>query len=49
MDETTSVLFGLDGHRVLDVVGVEPGVVRVVIEDVEERTWRMRMAARPAG
>src|SRR5215212_2216414 len=35
MDETTSVLFGLDDHRVLDVVRVGDRVVRVVIETVE--------------
>src|SRR3954469_7636198 len=35
MDETTSVLFGLDDHRVLDVVGVGDRVVRVVIETLE--------------
>jgi transposase len=35
MDETTSVLFGLDDHRVLDVVRVGDRVVRVVIETLE--------------
>jgi transposase len=35
MDETTSVLFGLDDHRVLDVVRVAGRVVRVVIETLE--------------
>jgi len=35
MDETTSVLFGLDDHRVLDVARVGDRVVRVVIETVE--------------
>jgi transposase len=35
MDETTSVLFGLDDHRVLDVVRVGDRVVRVVIETIE--------------
>src|SRR5215213_4965480 len=35
MDDTTSVLFGLDGHRVLDVVRVGDRVVRVVIETIE--------------
>src|SRR5215217_3714082 len=35
MDESTSVLFGLDDHRVLDVVRVGDGVVRDVIETVE--------------
>src|SRR4051794_806631 len=35
MDDTTSVLFGLDGHRVLDVVDVGDRVVRVVIETLE--------------
>jgi len=35
MDETTSVLFGLDGHRVLDVQRVGDRVVRVVIETLE--------------
>src|ERR671920_2505152 len=35
MDETTSVLFGLDDHRVLDVERVAGRVVRVVIETVE--------------
>ena len=35
MDETASVLFRLDGHRVLDVVRVGDRVVRVVIETVE--------------
>src|SRR5215213_372148 len=35
MDDTTSVLFGLDGHRVLDVVDVGDRVVRVVIETIE--------------
>jgi transposase len=35
MDDTTSVLFGLDDHRVLDVVRVGDRVVRVVIETIE--------------
>src|SRR5215217_1215811 len=35
MDESTSVLFGLDDHRVLDVVRVGDRVVRVVIETIE--------------
>src|SRR5215213_523118 len=35
MDDTTSVLFGLDDHRVLDVVRVGDRVVRVVIETLE--------------
>src|SRR3954471_20252424 len=35
MDETTSVLFGLDDHRVLDVVRVGDRVVRVLIETIE--------------
>src|SRR5215217_4920701 len=35
MDETTSVLFGLDDHRVLDVVRVGDRVVRVVIETID--------------
>src|SRR3954463_12995982 len=35
MDDTTSVLFGLDGQRVLDVVDVGDQVVRVVIETIE--------------
>src|SRR4051812_35219606 len=35
MDDTTSVLFGLDGQRVLDVVDVGDQVVRVVIETLE--------------
>src|SRR5215213_2453360 len=37
MDETTSVLFGLDDHRVLDVVRVGDRVVRVVIETIERK------------
>jgi transposase len=36
MDDSTSVLFGLDGHRVLDVVRVGDRVVRVVIETLEQ-------------
>src|SRR5919112_6792159 len=36
MDDTTSVLFGLDDHRVLDVERVAGRVVRVVIETVEQ-------------
>jgi transposase len=35
MDETTSVLFGLDDHRVLGVTRVDERVVRVVIEPIE--------------
>ena len=35
MDETTSVLFGLDDHRVLDVVRVGDLAVRIVIETIE--------------
>jgi hypothetical protein len=35
MDETTSVLFGLDDHRVLEVVRVGDRVVRVVIDTIE--------------
>ena len=35
MDDTTSVLFGLDDHRVLDVVRVGDRVVRVVIETID--------------
>src|SRR5215217_7596287 len=35
MDDTTAVLFGLDDHRVLDVVRVGDRVVRVVIETIE--------------
>src|ERR671921_2713027 len=35
MDDTTSVLFGLDDHRVLDVERVAGRVVRVVIESTE--------------
>src|SRR4051794_35308117 len=35
MDDTTSVLLGLDGHRVLDVSRVGDRVVRVVIETLE--------------
>jgi hypothetical protein len=35
MDEATSVLFGLDRHRVLDVAHVGDRVVRVVIETIE--------------
>src|SRR5215217_8663822 len=35
MYDTTSVLFGLDDHRVLDVTRVGDRVVRVVIETLE--------------
>src|SRR4051812_4649686 len=35
MDDTTSVLFGLDDHRVLDVVRVDDRVMRVVIETID--------------
>src|SRR3954447_22424511 len=35
MDDSTSVLLGLDDHRVLDVVRVGDRVVRVVIETIE--------------
>ncbi len=35
MNDTTSLLFGLDGYGVLDVTDVGPGCVRVVIETIE--------------
>jgi hypothetical protein len=35
VDEATSVLFGLDSFRVVDVVRVADGVVQVVIETVD--------------
>jgi transposase len=37
MDDTTSLLFGLDSFRVVDVVRVADRVVRVVIETVERQ------------
>ena len=35
MDDTTSLLFGLDSFRVVDVVRVADRVVQVVVETVE--------------
>ena len=35
MDDTTSLLFGLDSFRVVDVVRVAERVVQVVVETVE--------------
>ena len=36
MDDTTSLLFGLDSFRVVDVVRVADRLVQVVIETVDE-------------
>ncbi len=37
MDDTTSLLFGLDSFRVVDVVRVADRIVRVVIETLEQQ------------
>jgi transposase len=37
MDEATSVLFGLDAFRVVDVVRVADGVVQVIVETVDRQ------------
>ena len=37
MDDTTSLLFGLDSFRVVDVVRVADRVVQVVVETVEHK------------
>ena len=38
MDDPTSLLFGLDGFRVVDVVRIDNRVIQVVIETVES-SW----------
>lgn len=37
MDDHTSLLFGLDSFRVVDVVGVADRMVQVVVETVEQQ------------